>query len=249
MDSYNRTPYKEPVITPEKPFVKTFFGSKFDSVFSRIFKRKNLIPILIALIVLGGAGVFIVQNNKTQKAKRDPWLAFEKYKAAAAAQDLAGMNLASRNQYIEICKSKEECDTVFGYLNQYLSQIKKEDYVNVWEDEKQIILSTNKEIQESDAEKLFGIKYLLFVKDENGMPKFLTGLSDGQIREKADKTLDELDAELQLAITDTDKDGLFDARERCEVALRAGETCVKSDPNNRDTDSDGWWDGVEIRFE
>lgn len=51
---------------------------------------------------------------------------------------------------------------------------------------------------------------------------------------------------LKAMISDSDKDGRTDYDELCKGAMEANPNCVKTDPNKRDTNDNGWWDGINI---
>ena len=54
------------------------------------------------------------------------------------------------------------------------------------------------------------------------------------------KTATEIETEIKKFSLDSDQDGLTDEDETC-ISKRFSE-CVKTDPNKRDTNGDGWWD-------
>jgi len=167
--------------------------------------------------------------TQTQVSLSDPWALIEKYKAYSKARDLAGLNSISYKSFPP-CGSKEDCDSGFGFLESVLSGLNKGDFVNNWEDSKQIILATD--VKKSGT--TYTRHSIVFTKDVNGNLKLVIialYLNDEE-----------------AAMTDSDKDGLTDQEEKCEGASQYRGDCKVTDPTKRDTDSDGWWDGVEAKF-
>ncbi|MBC7982101.1 hypothetical protein H7X65_03430 [Candidatus Parcubacteria bacterium] len=191
-----------------------------------------------------------VKSNTAVFASTDPWAVFNKQKEYGQAKDFAGYMSLSYNQY-PACASKAECDMMFQIVNAITDSINQKEYVNKWEDSKQIILSTNIKKIDTAAEKSYTKEYLFFVKDSNGNVKVLGNSSSGLHISKSgsNSTSEAQTAELELSVADTDQDGVSDIKEKCEGASKYDKTCKKTDPTKRDTDGDGWWDGVEARFE
>ena len=50
-------------------------------------------------------------------------------------------------------------------------------------------------------------------------------------------------------VSDSDMDGLPDINENCEGASQYDPNCIKTNPNEKDSDGDGWWDSIEITAE
>jgi len=85
----------------------------------------------------------------------------------------------------------------------------------------------------ADDQVTYKMRSLKFIKEDNKWK--LIGASDIIIGWFTD-------IEAQDRIRDTDKDGLTDFNERCESGF---SNCIKTDPLDRDSDDDGWWDGIE----
>ncbi len=107
----------------------------------------------------------------------------------------------------------------------------KDDFVKtftmVQEDSRQIVLVG----ETQPTEDTFRQNYLFFVKDPQNQEKIYILMSSytahGGIPEK---------------IQDSDNDGYGDEQETCSRSMPG---CVKTDPNLKDTDGDGWWDSIE----
>jgi hypothetical protein len=72
--------------------------------------------------------------------------------------------------------------------------------------------------------------------------------AEGPIIANGNSTAVEVTSRLQALVKDTDKDSTPDQTELCVGELAQREECVKTDPAKRDTDNDGWWDGIESAF-
>ncbi|MEK7167694.1 MAG: hypothetical protein AAB791_01700, partial [Patescibacteria group bacterium] len=156
----------------------------------------------------------------------DLWSLFDRFNEALKNQDIAAINDIS---YKEI---PPEMASQFGEFATYFYneniKLNKADFVNIWQDDKQAIFSTNpiKDAKSGNYEQ----KRVSFVKSD-GLWKLLTvGSKVGG---------------LVFMTPDSDKDGLSDQEETCSGASQYDPNCVKTDPNNRDTNNNGWWDGID----
>jgi hypothetical protein len=170
------------------------------------------------------------------------WSVYEKSEKYIANKDMEGLNSMTYDEY-----SMEEILSEFQTSN---AEVKEED---VWEllqgpwtgpdseepqknefsilqkDEQQTIIAT-----EITQEGEFYDRYFMyFVRNEG---KYL-------LVSHRSSTLS------GNWFTDSDKDGATDRVERCEGANEFNEDCVVTDPNKKDSDGDGWWDGVEEQAE
>lgn len=119
------------------------------------------------------------------------------------------------------------------------------DFESREEDENQIIISTGLRASQEGYSKNF----LYFLKDGDQV-LFLSAY---------ERTLEALDGEAESALEDSDGDGLPDrgesqitlSRDVCEGGnfQKWDMECVTTDPNLKDTDGDGFWDGVEVQAE
>ncbi len=175
-----------------------------------------------------------IEEVKTQipNSASDPWAVIEKYNAYIKARDLAGINSLSYNQMTFSCGSEEECEFVFEFLEDFSSSLNKNDFVHRWEDNKQVILTTDIKTLQTTFTK----DTIIFAKDANGNLKLVHVAS--------------FSSDNEAAMTDSDKDGLTDQEEKCEeVSNYQGDCNITTGSTMRDSDGDGWWDGVEARFE
>ena len=125
------------------------------------------------------------------------------------------------------------------------SKINKSDYVNKWQDDKQAIYSTiPKKIDNTES---YGYKQgiIMFI-NKDGFWKVLSMSPEKTwtiSKKGTNHTATQIEQELQAMMLDSDKDGLTDKEETCTADH--DPACVKTDPNKRDTNGNGWWDGIE----
>jgi len=111
-------------------------------------------------------------------------------------------------------------------------KLNKTDFVNKWQDDKQAIFSTNPtraEIANSSRYTQIKISFI----NKNGTWEILSINHSGSD---------------QATVLDSDKDGLTNDDETCSKAKAYDPNCVKTDPNKRDTNGNGWWDGIETEM-
>lgn len=179
------------------------------------------------------------------------WTVFENYLNFAKAHDLSGIKSLSY-QLSPTCADAtktEDCNALMDNVYFFGKDMKEKDFVVIWSDSKQIILSTNfkrQEIGTTTAAYTRGIIY--FTKDLKNNIKLLTFNPEDGIAINRDKIApDQLEARLIHMTIDSDQDGLPDTVETCAgFAVEANCPNKITNPNKRDTNGDGWWDGVEI---
>jgi len=222
------------------------------------FYREN---VAIAPVTQGTDSVLSdSQNDNTEtplsgEEKPNPedpaWKALTEYLAGLKARDIEGVKNLSHQQS-DICMDKTKQAECFKLMDSaYLigSQLKQESYVNRAEDAKQLILTSNIE-KDSMGTTTVGLVrgQVVFTKTLTGQYKILSfDLGKGLYRTSTSTPVEEVYKNLESAVVDTDKDGLFDQEEECFGDF-AYPGCVKTDPKKNDTDGDGWWDGVEVFF-
>lgn len=177
------------------------------------------------------------------------WALFQKYLAFNKARDFEGVRGAVY-KIASVCadpKTRIDCEARMNLAYQYGSILKKEDFVNVWSDEKQIILATDFWLESIEKLDQYGRfrSIIFFVKGEDDNWKLLSfSPTMGNATNKGAASREEVDARLIIYTEDKDKDGIADYVEEC-IPVDIKETCVPTSSKIRDTDGDGWWDGVE----
>lgn len=146
------------------------------------------------------------------------WNVFQEYVAALKNRDLTKINSLSYTPLPQNDYTNQIIDMAYSIT----SNLKKSDFVNLKKDSKQSILSTN--------EKDGTINLIYFVKDSSNN-LIILGIQNRDFG------------------VDSDGDGLRDSDENC-IGLDgnpkpSSSGCIITDPNKKDTDDDGWWDGIE----
>jgi hypothetical protein len=141
--------------------------------------------------------------------------------------------------------SGEECEIILEFFGIMIDSIRETEFINIWKDDKQTIFTT--EIKENITEDsvLLSRDAMFFAVDEEGDLKFLgfSTNSQGQNLNGTDRSLEDILEELRMKMSDLDKDGVSDYLEGCEQSQSS--SCIDTDPQKRDTDGDGYWDGIE----
>ena len=175
------------------------------------------------------------------------WALFQKYLSYNKSQNLEGVK-SIVYKVASVCndlKTTIDCKARMNLAYLYGSILKKEDFTNVWSDEKQTILSTDFKIQEDENVIGRSRSIIYFIKDEAGNLKMLSfNPFKGTVTDKSTASKEELNYRIIRYTEDNDKDGIADYDEEC-LAVKEGEVCTKTNPKIRDTDGDGFWDGVE----
>ncbi|OHA87812.1 MAG: hypothetical protein A3A96_00500 [Candidatus Zambryskibacteria bacterium RIFCSPLOWO2_01_FULL_39_39] len=175
------------------------------------------------------------------------WAVFQKYLGYNKDQNLEGVR-GVVYKVASVCedpKTTIDCKARMNLAWEYGNVLKKEDFVNVWEDSKQIILATDFKTREDDSIIGRDRSIIFFVRDENKNLKMLSfSPFKGVIVNKGTASQEELNDRIVRYTEDKDKDGIADYDEEC-LAVKEGQTCTQTNPKIRDTDGDGLWDGIE----
>ncbi len=185
----------------------------------------------------------IVDNDTDISTSSDLWVIFDRNVLALKNKDIKSLNEVSYHQV----SPSEEKDflSMSQWLYETFSGIKKDEYINKLGDDKQYIYSTSlRKVEEGYA---YTQGEVIFIKNGNVWkllsynPEKYWGIS----KTGTNKTLDQAEVDLLAMTKDSDKDGLTDSEETCSGASKYNPSCIKTDPNDKDTDRDGWWDGTE----
>jgi hypothetical protein len=184
------------------------------------YMRDNNIEGLRSIMYLGGGKSINDFENITEQEKEDY---FNSY----------GKNL------------EEELKKLMTWSADQSSYLKETDFVNLVEDEKQLIMSTNLINDSHDDVFSYKKEKIFFVKGSSGDLKILT-VRTSTYGDATDKTETEKWSSLQEKVKDSDGDGLTDTEETCEEFFSSfDDDCVKTDSYKRDTNGNGWWDSVD----
>lgn len=237
---------------------------------------KRHIPIAVIVIVVLIAGGFWYEHtsgstgpfadytepagpvaSSTSGIASDPvataaWQTFEQYLSAAKTHNLS---LLKRYTYklSTICanrSSQTQCFAIMDRVAQIGLTFKESDFKNVIYDNRQIILSTDWRLEESNIQIGYGRSVIYFTRDTSGAPHVLFFTQPEEIIYSfidPTQTHAQLVARLNERIKDSDGDMLEDEYETCSYEGAASSTppCVQTDPHKMDTNGDGWWDSTE----
>jgi hypothetical protein len=191
-----------------------------------------------------------VLSGQTLPLSNDPkdiaWNLFQKYVSYNKIKDLNGVKSVVY-KIASVCedpKTRIDCEARMALAYSYGSAIKKESLTNLWEDNKQIILSSDFQIKEDNTAIGRNRIILFFVKTDSGLKLLSFSPFKGAVADKGTASKEELLERLSIYTEDFDQDGISDYDEQCLRAV-AEVGCVKTDPKNRDTDGDGFWDGIQ----
>ena len=185
----------------------------------------------------------------------EAWKIFDQYVLALQSVSQGG-NLNTLNKVVYKAQpscptgSENQCKQMGSFLYESVKNFDKIGYVNIFADERQIILSTELKRNDQNAPKISYIGYergyLFFAKDQSGVLKLV---SVNPSREwNVTKTATDPEQTLNKMVKDSDNDGITDQEETCTGASEFNKKCVKTDPQNKDSDGDGLWDGIEANI-
>lgn len=191
-----------------------------------------------------------LENSISNNEQGDPWVTFAAYLSAAQNNDIALIAKYS-HQVSSVCLDEAKREDCFARMQTAYtvgSSFKKSDFTVKSEDNKQLILSTEPLVYEDKDVIGYSTKYLLFTKDESGTFK-VAGFDPNRrwfIAKTVGSTTAELLAQVKKDMIDSDGDGAFDSFETCDLPSSIMvASCDMTDPQKKDSDGDGWWDGVE----
>ncbi len=221
-----------------------------------------IIGIIIFLLLIG-VGVYtyityfskpniiapVVTENIPAKAISETdelWSVFEELNSALKNADVKAYNSVS---YTPIPSDQvEQFSKIAPFLYLQSKDMKEADFVNKWKDDKQAIYSTiPKRFDDADSYS-YNQSLIFFIKEKDSSWKVLSlNLEKGSsiLKKGTNNTPAQIEQSLQEMIIDSDKDGIADQDEVCGGAEQYNSKCVKTDKNNRDTNGNGWWDGIE----
>jgi len=184
--------------------------------------------------------------SESNNPKDIAWTAFQKYLKYNKEQNLEGVKSVVY-KVAPICEDLKDiidCKARMSSAYAYGGALEKKDFVNIWSDEKQIILATNFKIQEDDSILGRHRAIIFFVKDNESLKLLSFSPFKGATVSKGVASREEIDDRLIIYTEDKDEDGIADYDEEC-LSPKEGEVCVKTNPKIRDTDGDGLWVGVQ----
>lgn len=173
----------------------------------------------------------------------DLWPIYDKVAVALNNKDVSAFNAVSYKQV-----APEEAP-LFIQMAPFLAEIVpvKSDYVIKWQDDRQAIYATNLKREDDTNFYRYKQSVIMFVK-KDGVWKVLIDSPDrgwSIMKSGTTETPAQIEQSLKALTLDSDKDGLTDKVESCTTG---DSRCIKSDPNKRDTNGNGLWDGIEAEM-
>ncbi len=189
--------------------------------------------------------------SKNLSATDNAWATFDKYISYAQKHDIEGVKSliykfnGTCSKASESEETKKKCFEILDSVYKMGVSTNKASYSNTLSDEKQIILSSvTKETDVGDKIEL-SKNLIYFTVGNDGTVKIL-GIENNRTISinKYGLSQDEVNKSLEDDKLDSDSDGLEDKMETCSLNS-TNQNCIKTDPNRKDTDGDGFWDSIE----
>lgn len=184
--------------------------------------------------------------------KEAAWLVFDAFVQAAQKHDLEKVKSLSHQQSDQ-CKDsarEKECFELMDSVYLLGSVIKKDAFTLVWSDAKQLILSTpfKRYVVPESVGYEQGVVYFTKVGGVHKILSYNPARAAALPLEGKNSNDPGLEEKLQTIMKDSDRDGVTDQFESCAGEYANIPGCKETNPNIRDTDGDGWWDGIERFF-
>lgn len=224
--------------------------------------------LVIVLALLAGGGVYWLSRNQADQVNitpipptpittslpeavptpaapivENPWSVVEQMKVALQNHNLETVKKLSYKPFPP-CPDATTCNQLMDFLSGQVKNLKLADFINQWSNERQAVFTTMVKIVPGAQPNYQTASYnkIFFVKDQTSQEwkLLLLGMSDS--------FSDKNEADVQQAMVDSDQDGVTDRRESCLGASQYDPKCEKTDPTKRDTDGDGWWDGIDAEM-
>lgn len=184
-------------------------------------------------------------SSNSSLVSSDLWTIYDKMTLALKNKDIKSFNTVS---YTQVAPDEaSQFNQIAPFLHDQNLKTVKSNYINKWQDEKQAIYSTNPQKDDNTEAYRYKQGIVMFI-NKDGSWKVLSSSSEigwNVLKKGTNNTAAQIEKELQAMLLDSDKDGLTDQDEICGGAKQYDTKCIKTDPNKRDTDGNGWWDGIE----
>jgi len=189
----------------------------------------------------------IPQNNPSLTTTPEPgdliksWNILQEYFSAVKNRDLETINNIIYNRFDpKGCTGLDEETCTSLIWSMIDTQVKEAqifrqgEFANVLEDNDQIIMTTD--LYPKEKGKGYQKTFTYFIKSpENDIFILACGTRSWSFGQD----------EIIQATEDIDGDNLTNQDEECLGMKANDEKCIKTDPNQKDTDADGWWDSIE----
>ncbi|HEY4515791.1 MAG TPA: hypothetical protein VJH67_01235 [Candidatus Paceibacterota bacterium] len=212
--------------------------------------EKRIVSV-IALLAIAIALFFAYDTYISEKGKA--WNVFQDYLTASREHDLERMKTLAHHlsSVCEDSPESDDCKTRMDTVALIGGEFNKSNFKNVWSDEKQLVLVTNWDEQDTEDTIIRMRQIIYFLKSEGEIKlvAFKPWQGTFMVKDKENpRPVEELQSMIKTYTDDLDFDGMDDYLEEC-LSDSQEETCIKTDPKLRDSDGDGFWDGVQAQFE
>ncbi len=219
--------------------------------------RKRLILLSVVFVGLLALYAFLLlprpNNESSIEVRAAAWATFDAYRNVLEVGDVSLLEPLSY-RLSPTCSNEEmveECKLRMQAVYDLVKDFNRDQFSEVWYDEKQILLFTPPQRNETEEVVSYERSYIYFTRDLNGNPRILA-IDPKQVwsftRAEKEMSDEDIEREIEVITIDIDQDGIPDIYEVC--AEGADPTlCMPTDPEVRDTNGDGWWDGFQQYIE
>jgi|GEM_PF-1079287 hypothetical protein len=174
------------------------------------------------------------------------WAVFDNLVEVAKSGDIA--------KYVDLTNDRSVLSWEESQFKEYITwfyeenkDFVKSDFDIRWKDNKQAIFSTGpvKDLITDPNGDQYVERQIIFAKIDSSWEFLGSSYDSFGFSPSVSLSAQEKQKEVQDRFLDSDKDGVRDQEEVCGGSLQYKSSCVKTDPTKRDTDGDGWWDGVD----
>jgi hypothetical protein len=188
------------------------------------------------------------ENTNSVSTSSDLWTVYDKMILALKNKEIPAFNTVS---YVQVTPDQvSQFSQMASYLYDESVKIIKNDYVNKWQDDRQAIYSTNPK-KADDAEVYRYTHGSVMFVNIDGVWKVLSNspeVGTSVSKKGTNRTATQIEQDLLLMMLDSDKDGISDQEETCSELYKYNSKCVKTDPNKRDSNGNGLWDGIDAEM-
>lgn len=178
---------------------------------------------------------------------RTPQETFQAYRAAARSSDREAI-IAVSWKVSDACSAEltPECADRIRAVVEATENMEASQLTVAVVDDRQAILSTPVRFFET-PDAYFAEQKVAYLARKDGTWR-VAGIDPGRlwsIPRTSVMSQEEVRKRLEADILDSDRDGITDRMERCDLPpTMQWMPCTQSDPEKKDSKGDGWWDGI-----
>jgi len=209
-----------------------------------------------------------VENSETEQSTSTPvnipakltegqtgdqlWAIFSRYLQAAKDHNRDELKTLSYSlsKTCEETPVTSECVQKMDAVYEAGRKLSQGNFTELWVDDRQAILATALKFFEDSNTIGFSRSIVLFAKNKDNKYGLLALDPERMwlVRKNATTSPEELQEKVKKSMIDSDKDGITDDFENCIFpdSFIFFSDCVKTNPSDRDSDGDLWWDGIDM---